>query len=156
MHVETTRCQGKERQVLGAERGNKRRKKKIPGGRSANTDRKRRVGSLTGTGRAGKQEREGGGGLTTHTEEARLRVGVVQERASVGRGMSRVTWDNGKERISRVTWDNRKERIQKDFLARLLQFLHKKPPKLGSEHRQKRGAWDFLHNTKLGSNLQLQ
>jgi len=28
MHVETTRRQGKERQVLGAERGNKRRKKK--------------------------------------------------------------------------------------------------------------------------------
>ena len=100
----------------------------------------------------GRQARERGG-LTTHTEEARLRVGVVQERDSVGRGTSHVTWDDGKERISHVTWDNRKERIQKDFLACLLQFLHKKAPKPGSEHR---GAWDFLHNTKLGSNLQLQ
>jgi len=83
----------------------------------------------------GRRARERGGGLTTHTEEARLWVGVVQERDSAGRGTSRVTWDDGKERISRVTWDDWKERIWKDFLACLLQFLHKKPPKPGSEHR---------------------
>ena len=39
--------------------------KKNPGRRSANTDRKRRVGSLTGTGRAGEQER---GGVSPHTQ----------------------------------------------------------------------------------------
>jgi len=45
-----------------------------------------------------------------------------------------------KERISHVTWDDQKERICKEFLACLVQFLHKKPPKLGSKACQKRGG----------------
>jgi len=76
-------------------KGERKERKKIPGGRSAHTDRKQHLGSLTGMGRAGKQER--GGGLTTHTEKARLWVGVMQERDSMGRGTSCVTWDDGKK-----------------------------------------------------------
>ena len=128
-------------------KGETKEEEKITGRRSANTDRKRRLGSLTGTGRAGEQER---GGVSPHTErKPDFRSGSCKRETARGEGRHML---HGTIKRKNIT-DDAKERILKEFLACLVQFLHNKPSELGSEHRRKGGSRDFSITPNRGTSF---